>query len=494
MSSDSQMILELTKESLTQQNLNSLDECIRKLELVREKLANVDRSELDSNVIRNLCTIINSEISKWTEECIPSSDNLEVSTQALFCLRNAFVNCSTTQLLVAETDELRDVILASIKWAFLSKHGSIKEVSDVQESQQSDYVNWVSRFAKASITCLGNLVAANTSTRRIMWPHLLPLLRPLLQYHEETVSYLACMVIFNCLLEEDLKENLCSCDDVDNIICDMLRLYKGGESSSESTLCFVLYNLELTLCFDNRVSGVWNSLSVNEQILLLDILSNILEGKSGSKCGSVPPSSVQFLLTTFKNRADKILRTHTNESEDDSALVVTRLLSYICLLAASEDWGPKLKEDKSLLITTVSLLQCMNEIGNIEGNEFSRMSLDHMAGEQRIKVENHPAYGFKRDLIRLIASLVYRHRENQDQVRDLNGIISILESSQFDARNPGIKEVSIYAIRNLLEGNLENQAIVKNLEYKGTAENQEMQLTRVDGMVAVHKSNFSSDK
>ncbi|XP_066985379.1 ataxin-10 [Macrobrachium rosenbergii] len=493
MSSDPQIILELSKEALAQHNLASLEECITKLELIREKLSNIDRNKLDSEIIWNLCGIINSEISKWTEECLPSSNSLEVPTQALFCLRNTFVNCSSVQLMVAETDELRNVVLAIIKWVFLSKHGRLKEVCDLEESQQSGNSSGLSELAKASITCLGNLVAANTSTRRIMWPYLLPLLRSLLQYHEETISYLACMVIFNCLLEEDLKKKLCSCSDVDNIICDMLSLYMGGECSSEKTSCFVLYNLELMLCCDSRVSGVWNLLSVNQQMLLLDILSNIVEGKSGSKCGSLPPLSVNFLTTMFKNRADKILRTYTNDSEDDSAMVVTKLLSFICLLGASEYWGPTLKEDKSLLITTVSLLQCMNEIGNVEGNEFSRMSLDDLADEQKAKAENHPAYGFKRDLIRLIASLVYRHKANQDQVRDMGGITLILESSQFDARNPGIKEVSIYAIRNLLEDNLENQEVVKNLEYKGDAESQGMQLTCANGMVVVHKANSSGN-
>ena len=78
------------------------------------------------------------------------------------------------------------------------------------------------------------------------------------------------------------------------------------------------------------------------------------------------------------------------------------------------------------------------------------------------------------------------------QVRELGGITLILESSQFDARNPGIKEASIYAVRNLLEGNLENQEVIKNLEYKGEAENQEMQLSHINGMMVVHGSSSSA--
>ena len=53
----------------------------------------------------------------------------------------------------------------------------------------------------------------------------------------------------------------------------------------------------------------------------------------------------------------------------------------------------------------------------------------------------------------------------------MDGLLLILESSKFDARNPLIKEASIFALRNLLEGNLENQRCIGELRMEGVAEN-----------------------
>ncbi|KAK7084113.1 hypothetical protein SK128_009820 [Halocaridina rubra] len=499
MSSSIQEVLKLSKEAASFHSLDSHQECTNRLGLLRQKLLEIDRNELDSSVIWNLTAIIKGEQLKWTDSSTALTDSLETAAQSLFCLRNAFVNCSRIQLMVAETDELREILLACVKWVFYSGQGKSFDTAGSEEKEDgcgipSLYAK-TSQLAVASITCLGNLVAANTETRKIMWPYLQPQIREMLGYHEESVSYLSAMVIFNCILEKRLREELCKCDEIDNVISDLLTLYMNGETSSEKALCFVLYTLEVLLCCEGQVNNTWKGLSGKQQLLVLDILSSILEGKSGSKCGSLSPSSVTYLLGIFKNEADKILRTLTRELEDHTALVIVRLLNFLCSLAASEYWSPTLREDTSLLITVVSLLQCLNDIGGVEENGFSRLGLDELPDEEKlVEAETHPAYGFKRDMIRLIANLVYRHKANQDTVREMGGITLVLESSQFDARNPAIKEVAIYAIRNLLEGNLENQEIVKKLEYRGSAENQAMRISQEDEMVVIQGSSNSDDQ
>ena len=52
----------------------------------------------------------------------------------------------------------------------------------------------------------------------------------------------------------------------------------------------------------------------------------------------------------------------------------------------------------------------------------------------------------------------------------MDGLLLILESSKFDARNPLIKEASIFALRNVLEGNIENQRCITELRMEGVVE------------------------
>eukprot|EP00026_Physarum_polycephalum_P016571 Phypoly_transcript_17506.p1 GENE.Phypoly_transcript_17506~~Phypoly_transcript_17506.p1 ORF type:complete len:117 (-),score=28.70 Phypoly_transcript_17506:265-615(-) len=64
----------------------------------------------------------------------------------------------------------------------------------------------------------------------------------------------------------------------------------------------------------------------------------------------------------------------------------------------------------------------------------------------------------------LIANLTYNNKGNQDEVRELGGVELVLNHCNIDDTNPFIREWAIYAIKNLLEGNPENQEIVRGLK------------------------------
>ncbi|KAI8575418.1 hypothetical protein K450DRAFT_261923 [Umbelopsis ramanniana AG] len=74
----------------------------------------------------------------------------------------------------------------------------------------------------------------------------------------------------------------------------------------------------------------------------------------------------------------------------------------------------------------------------------------------------------KRDIVRLIGALTYHDRRLQDEVRELGGIGLVLSQCNIDDANPYVKEHAVLAMRNLLENNLENQAIVEQLSPQET--------------------------
>ncbi|KAG2181110.1 hypothetical protein INT43_008692 [Umbelopsis isabellina] len=93
----------------------------------------------------------------------------------------------------------------------------------------------------------------------------------------------------------------------------------------------------------------------------------------------------------------------------------------------------------------------------------------------------------KRDIVRLVGALAYQDRQMQDKVRELGGIGLVLSQCNIDDANPckwfhplaselflvwyviteciivDVKEYAIVAVRNLLDKNSENQAIVEQL-------------------------------
>lgn len=79
----------------------------------------------------------------------------------------------------------------------------------------------------------------------------------------------------------------------------------------------------------------------------------------------------------------------------------------------------------------------------------------------------NPAYGFKRDIIGLIANIICHNRQAQDYLRTSDGLAALLDCAKIDARNPFILQWSIFAIHNALECNDDNQRYIAQMKNQG---------------------------
>ncbi|KAI0372746.1 hypothetical protein BV20DRAFT_991022 [Pilatotrama ljubarskyi] len=73
----------------------------------------------------------------------------------------------------------------------------------------------------------------------------------------------------------------------------------------------------------------------------------------------------------------------------------------------------------------------------------------------------------KRDLVRLLGILASGNRAVQDRVRECGGIPVVMNMCVVDDYNPYLREHGIFALRNLLYGNVENQAAVDAIKPVG---------------------------
>ncbi|KAK8177573.1 hypothetical protein IWX90DRAFT_421269 [Phyllosticta citrichinensis] len=78
----------------------------------------------------------------------------------------------------------------------------------------------------------------------------------------------------------------------------------------------------------------------------------------------------------------------------------------------------------------------------------------------------------KKLTVLVLTSLVWKSRKVQDQVRAYGGVEAILNCCQYDEGNPYIKEHAIMCLRFLLEGNKENQDVIRDLEPQGVVPNE----------------------
>ncbi|KAM5530230.1 hypothetical protein V8D89_016118, partial [Ganoderma adspersum] len=109
-----------------------------------------------------------------------------------------------------------------------------------------------------------------------------------------------------------------------------------------------------------------------------------------------------------------------------------------------------------------------------EGQEMFQNATPATAGNRRDASQDpklvQAAQAFahiKRDLVRLLGILASNVRIVQDRVRECGGLPVVMNLCVIDDYNPYLREHAIFALRNLLYGNLENQAVVDTIKPIG---------------------------
>lgn len=146
------------------------------------------------------------------------------------------------------------------------------------------------------------------------------------------------------------------------------------------------------------------------------------------------------------------------------------LLDVLCEMTSDHSQFMFLQDHPDLLTTTVELLEQVHALGKASKNVFSAAQNFSSFSPGEDSSSSSPSISFKAHLIRLIGNLCHGNANNQNKVRELEGIPLILDNCSIDSNNPFISQWAIFAIRNLLEHNKENQELVAALERRGTAD------------------------
>uniref|UniRef100_A0A2C9VUJ1 Ataxin-10 domain-containing protein n=1 Tax=Manihot esculenta TaxID=3983 RepID=A0A2C9VUJ1_MANES len=85
-----------------------------------------------------------------------------------------------------------------------------------------------------------------------------------------------------------------------------------------------------------------------------------------------------------------------------------------------------------------------------------------------------PYIGFRRDIVAVIGNCAFQRRSVQDYIREKKSILLMLQQCVTDEDNPFLREWGIWSVRNLLEGNADNQQAVAELELQGSVDVPEL--------------------
>ncbi|OXU26224.1 hypothetical protein TSAR_015649 [Trichomalopsis sarcophagae] len=253
--------------------------------------------------------------------------------------------------------------------------------------------------------------------------------------------------------------------------------------STISDIQAALDTVILLLKEPNYLKDIYDEISIDDRLYLLDIIHqevrSFVYNEENKNTHWLPIESIEFLSDKFKKKSDLILKTVNSELNNIEPTEVTILIDILGVLTSNPklDECKKLQEDKSLLINCVYLLKAIHMVGKDTNNCFTPLQKlsdlalhtkadccneaedpnNHVCKE---KIQNHPAFGFKASLIRVIGNLVHKHEKNQNLVRENDGIPLLLDCCNIDARNPLIIQWTTLAIRNLVDKNPENQEVI----------------------------------
>ncbi|RXG57233.1 Ataxin-10 [Armadillidium vulgare] len=414
-------------------------------------------SDLKINFYSNLMNIV-SEVANNSKSYHFYEEDLTLLKSCFTCLRNSFYNNDKNQYLIAK-DKTCTTTMASILNSLMIMDSHLLVNSNRGAVFNDQFKQVFDNTLSACISFFINLVTGNRDVRKIIWPLLQQKILDMVHFSGPEVNHIGAALLHQFLIEDDLKEDIIRRGYDEKLLQNLLDTYiHEGQHA-----CFALYCIDILIKSVYVIPSTWYSLKPVEAVLLLEILI------SNTENDCVPDSVLLFFIEFFKKQSDHFLKLQNNSVNlNPQVLIQTAML--ICSAAASDHYRSILQTDKSLLISTFYVVKSMTNLGASLKFEPRYSGLSEAAVMEEIK--SHPMYGFKCNLIRLLASLVYQHKVNQDTVRELNGILMFLENSQYDAFNPFIREACIFALRNLLEGNEENQRVVSSLQLRGPAENE----------------------
>ncbi|GFP78605.1 ataxin-10 homolog [Phtheirospermum japonicum] len=140
--------------------------------------------------------------------------------------------------------------------------------------------------------------------------------------------------------------------------------------------------------------------------------------------------------------------------------------------------GTRSRNTVDLLVTAGLIKLLIDLLHEVEPLAMIRKAMNTKDAENKT-ISQHYKYcclykGFRRDIVVVLGNCSYRKKHVQDEIRERNGILVLLQQCVIDEDNPFMREWGIWSMRNILEGNMENRQLVADLELQDSVDSPEI--------------------
>ncbi|CAJ1811045.1 unnamed protein product [Sphenostylis stenocarpa] len=258
---------------------------------------------------------------------------------------------------------------------------------------------------------------------------------------------------------------------------DWLKLLLSRICLEESQLPVLFSKLQFVDIPEGAVTESKDDQFSLDQAFLLQILSEILNERLGEVI--VSNDVALFVFGIFKKSTGVLEHAMRGKSGLPSGLAGVDVLGYsltilrdICAQDGVKDYAKDTSDVVDVLLSNGLTELLLSLLGALEPPAIIRKGFKLIENQDSASCYSKPCpyKGFRRDIVALIGNCVYRRKHAQDEIRNRNGILLLLQQCVTDEDNSFLREWGIWSVRNLLEGNDENQKVVAELEIQGSAD------------------------
>ncbi|CAJ2660884.1 ataxin-10-like [Trifolium pratense] len=338
---------------------------------------------------------------------------------------------------------------------------------------------------------LANVSLAGKQYQKAIWEELFPLgFLSLARIRTKEVSDPLCMVIYVCCdgypqwFRELYSDN--GLPVVVEIVRtassasfgeDWIKLLLSRICLEESQLPVLFSKLQFRDILDCEDTKSRDDQFSSEQVFLLQILSEILNERIGDV--TISKDVALFVYGIFKKSIGVLEQAVRGKSGLPSGITAVDALGYslnmlrdICAHDSMRGNEEDTNDVVNVLLSygLVELLLIL--LGDLEPPAIIRKGIKQSDNQDGASCSSKPCpyKGFRRDIVALIGNCVYRRKHVQDEIRSRNGILLLLQQCVTDEDNPYLREWGLWCVRNILEGNEENQKVVAELQLQGSAD------------------------
>ncbi|XP_077230470.1 uncharacterized protein LOC143863630 [Tasmannia lanceolata] len=354
---------------------------------------------------------------------------------------------------------------------------------------------------RIGLQLLGNVSMAGFEHGSAVWDKFFPLgFDEICRIRRSEVSDPLCMVLFACCRESNERlEELCGSRRLP-IVAEILTTAASVGFREDwlllllAKICFkedyfsrLFLELSLTsLYIDNSGLSCRDALFTMEQAFLLGLLSEILTQRMYDHIDSNDFAlSILEILKRASLFVDSVARAQSSppvrSPTTDILRYSLRILRDIC---ARE--GPDAQNKSSSLTMGGSETDLLPVVDSLLSSGLLTLLLGLLSELEPVEVIRKsraqeqsqgkvcPYKGYRSEIVAVIGNCTFRRKHVQDEIRSQKGILLLLQQCVVDEDNPFLREWGIWAVRNLLEGNVENQQEVVELELQGSVDMPEI--------------------